>query len=121
MSGFGMRHEPPSDPHERAKLIEMYWQELTARAKDEFTDLKQSLHDAAKFAVRYGNMPPPQTELNKLESLRAVFAARQKKLASAREEVRRTTPEAKRRLEGVKASCRRSGEGFLGDLNKIKL
>lgn len=115
------RREPPEDPHEKARWVELYWERAVERAVERFRELKEQLAWAGKAAATHGDGTPSVDQLDRVRELRAEVRRQQRRLSAARAEVERTRPPADEERAVRKARSRQRGEEFLTELKGIRL
>jgi hypothetical protein len=120
---FGAMREPPTDPHERARLSVKYWEKVVEVKTAGFRDLQTDLLLAGQTAAAQGFYPPDGAVrgVDRLKALRDEIRAAQAEVEKARQRVEDTTPEAVKRVEAGRTEVRKRADEFAEQVRSIKL
>ena len=118
-SNYGALREPPTDPHQRAKAVGLYWSLRLKAAVSAFDELKQALKLHAHAAVRDGANPPNEESLAELKRRKAEVETIQAKSAEADANVQATIPAQQLERAAQKAARQKAGQAVADKLNRI--
>lgn len=120
-SPYGVTRDPPTDEFERSKLVVKYYEELARRAVDAFQELRTELRNAVHASRTYGNPPPAQSRLDQLREFQKRAQTYTAKLAAARKEMEKATPDHIKQGDASKALTMQVNDQFSSLLDEIKL
>lgn len=120
-SAYGAMSEPPVDPLERAKVQLVYHEELLRRATEDFDACKQNLLSLAQATYRGEPLPPPESEIERLNRLADVVRERRKTYQAAQERVEELTPANVKGQDAERARRRQQCDDFIASVRSIKV
>ncbi|HEY1375539.1 MAG TPA: hypothetical protein VGF55_02035 [Gemmataceae bacterium] len=123
-STVGSTHEPPADPHLRAKHVHLYWQVRAEQAVEEFNHLKQDLLKGTRINHRNGHLPFSDAALQRLAALRDEawrLRDRERQAAAAVEEFGTGRPSPEKDREAVVARNRQWCDEYAEKVKAIEL
>lgn len=120
-SAYGAMSDPPSDPLERAKVQLVYHEELLRRAVEDFEKCKAHLLSLGSATFRGEPLPPPESEIERLNRLADVVRERRKAYEQAEQRVEEATPAHFREQDAERARRRQQSEDFMTAVRNIKV